>query len=147
MRRLLSLDCVLEYPHLPWRQTELGRQPPIYDIELDSPSLENAVNIGELARELVRKALKGLVVTDDVTDDVFLAIERDPELLREYCALLRNYRAGLASQGRRTKYARRTIHGQIAKQTASLTSRRNGGEEVDPPRSCLINSYHWLVVK
>ena len=55
MRRLLSLDCVLEHPHLPWRPTELGRQPPIYDIELDSPSLENAVNIGELARKLVRK--------------------------------------------------------------------------------------------
>jgi len=69
----------------------------------------------------------------DITDQVFLAIERDPGRCRIYWGLV----ADLDEQGKR---GQQTVNQYIGKTVKQLTTRVNRGRS-DSPASSLIQTY------
>ena len=89
--------------------------------------------------ELVEAALARLQkpYTEDVTHDVFEAIETDPPLRREYDALCDRFDSGKLS-------GRHNVNQTIPYWVKCLTGRTASLTETDSLRSCLIRTYTKL---
>lgn len=89
-------------------------------------------NATDGVRQLVADALRAVPQphTEDITDDVCLAIEADPLLRNRYDELAADLRDWV-------------VNNWIGQYTAELTDRKSG-EQVDKTRSRLIKSYKKL---
>lgn len=73
----------------------------------------------------------------EITDQIFLFIENDKELLNQYHDVLSE------SEARQLKY----VHSNIAQMIADRYGLKNNGVEVKPTKSKLIQGYHQLEKK